>query len=113
MRAESIFTHLISLRDSLVANDTLGITLAGEGIEKDIDIVARARADVGVRSRRLENQEERLNELQLQERAILSDLRDSDLTEAISQLALLQQQLQASLQGGLVGLQLSLLDFLR
>ncbi len=113
VQAESIFTHLIALRDSLINNNTLGITLAGEGIEVDIDTVARARADVGVRARRLEQQEERLGELQLQEQSILSDLRDADLTEAISQLALLQQQLQASLQGGLTNLQLSLLDFLR
>lgn len=113
VRTESVFTHLINLRDTLRNNDELGITLAGSGLEKDIDNVSLSRADVGVKTQRLENQVERLQELQISERATLSQLQDADLTEVITRLLQLQNQLSASMQSGLTGLQLSLFDFLR
>jgi flagellar hook-associated protein 3 FlgL len=113
VRTESVFTHLINFRDSLLSNDSLGITLAGEGIEKDVDVVALERAKVGVNTRRLEDQLERLQEVQISEKNTLSELQDADLTAVITRMTQLQAQLQASMQVGLQGLQLSLLDFLQ
>ncbi|MEX2216831.1 MAG: flagellin [Phycisphaeraceae bacterium] len=113
IQTDSVFTHLIALRDALLTNDEAGITIAGDGIERSIDSVARARADVGVKTQRLEQQTERLAELKLAEKSTLSLLQDADLTAVITRLAQLQQQLQASFQSGLGSLQTSLLDFLR
>jgi len=113
VRTESVFTHLINLRDALANNDELGITLAGEGLETDLDMTARARADMGVRSQRVEQQIQRSAELRITEESMLSQMQDADLTEMITRLTQLQQQLTAGLQVGASSLKLSLLDFLR
>jgi len=75
--------------------------------------LARTRADVGTRAQRTEQQQQRTQDLMTSERTFLSEIRDTDLTEAITRLLQLQQQLQASLSVGASNLQLSLLDFLR
>ena len=76
-------------------------------------MVALERAKVGVNTRRLEDQLERLQEVQISEKNTLSVLQDADLTEVITRMTQLQAQLQASMQAGIQGLQLSLLDFLQ
>ncbi len=113
VRVENVFTHLTDLRDALLNNDTLGITLAGTAIEVDTRTVTQARASVGVRAQRVERQQERSQDLGLMEQIMLSDMQDADLTEVITRFQQLQTQLQASLQVGAQNLQLSLLDFLR
>lgn len=113
VRSESIFTHMINLRDALWENDSFGITLAGDAIEQDIETLARVRADVGVRSQQIEFEQERSAVLKTTELSMLSDLRDTDFTEVVTQFLQLQQQLEASLRVGSQNLQLSFLDFLR
>lgn len=113
VRVENVFTHMINLRDSLVNDDSRGITFAGSGLENDLNDLSRARANVGVRGRQVEEQQGRSSELKISEQILLSELRDTDLTEAITNFTQLQQQLQASMLVGSQNLQLSLLDFLR
>jgi flagellar hook-associated protein 3 FlgL len=113
VRVESVFTHLINLRDSLLNDDSSGITLAGTAIERDVDNLTRARADVGVRAKRAEQQTERSKELGIAEQSLLSEIADADLTQVITRFTQLQQQLTASFQTAAQQLQLSLLDFLR
>jgi flagellar hook-associated protein 3 FlgL len=113
VRVENIFTHLADLRDSLLNDDTLGITLAASSLEDDTHSVSQARATVGVRAQRVESQQQRSQDLGLMEEVLLSDLQDADITEVITRYTQLQTELQASLQVGAQNLQLSLLDFLR
>lgn len=113
VRVESVFTHLIQLRDSLFNDDSSGITFAGGAIERDVDELARVQADVGVRAQRVAKQQERFADVQLLEQSLLSDLQDTDMVEALTKFTQLQQQLEASLQVGSQRLQLSLLDYLR
>lgn len=113
VRVENAFTHLINLRDALTSDSTSGITLAGGGLEEDVDRIVAARAVIGVQARRIEDQESRAQDINLAERSMLSNLKDADLTEVISRFTQLQTQLQASLSVGAQNLQLSLLDFLR
>lgn len=113
VRTDGLFTHLLDLREALANNDTNGITLATEGVDKGIDNLIRAHADVGVRGRQVERLQERSSELRNAEQVLLSDLRDADLTEAITRFSQAQQQLEATLRVGVQSLQLSLLDFLR
>lgn len=113
VRVESVFTHLLALRDALRNNDTRGITFAGKGIEEDSRSVVRARADVGVRAQRVRGQNERSAELKIAEQTLLSQLQDVDLAEAITRFTQQRQQLEATLQLGAINLQVSLLDFLR
>ncbi|MBI1336354.1 MAG: hypothetical protein GC164_05270 [Phycisphaera sp.] len=113
VRSDGLFTHLIALRDALLSDDSRGITFAGDGIERSINEIARVRAGVGVRAQRVTQQQQRSQDLGLSEKSLLSDLRDTDLTEAITRFGQLQQQLQASLTLGAQAQQLNLLDFLR
>lgn len=113
VRVESVLTHLMDLRDSLRNNDSFGITLAGEAVEDDIAELARVRAEVGGRARWIDDQQERSQDLKISEQSLLSDLRDAEYTEVVSRFLQMQQQMQASLQVGSLGLQNSLLDFLR
>ncbi len=113
VRVENVFTHLTDLRDALLNDDTLGITIAAGKLDVDTQQVTQARATVGVRAQRVERQIERSEDLKLMEETMLSDLRDADLTEVITRYSQLQVELQASLQIGAQNLQYSLLDFLR
>lgn len=113
VRVENMFTHLAELSTALRNNNESGITLAGSSIEDDIDSVVSARARVGVQARRVEDQLTLIQDRDIQEQTMLSQLQDADLTEVLTRFTQLQVQLQASLQVGSAAQQLSLLDFLR
>jgi len=113
VRVESVFSHLIALRDSLLADDTRGITLAGGKVENDLDHLSQARASLSVRAQEVERQQERSSEMDIADKSLLSELRDTNFTEAITRFTQLQQQMEASLRVGSANLQLNLLDFLR
>jgi flagellar hook-associated protein 3 FlgL len=109
---ESVFSHLMSLREALLANDERGITLAADKFEADISRLAEARANVGVRSRRVSAAVDREEDLRIQDMALRSQVRDLDYTEASIRFTTLQQQLQAGLLTARQVTSLSLLDFL-
>lgn len=113
VRSDSVFTHLSMLRDALASDDERMITIAGEGIADDVKRVAKIRAEIGVRGQRAEQDAERLELRKIQTQSMLSDLRDTDYTEAISRFTQLQQQLEATLATSNRLLNQSLLDFLR
>ncbi len=110
---DSVFSHLIALRDALQTNDERGITFAAERFERDISRLAEARADVGVRARRVADATGREEDLRIQDMSLRSQFQDLDFTEAAIRYSTLQQQLQAGLLTmSRVG-SLSLLDFLQ
>lgn len=111
--ANGLFTHLVALRDALLANDESGIAFATEQLDADTLQAAEARAEVGVRSRRVTDSLAREEDRSVQDQSLRSTLRDLDFTEAATRFALLQQQLQASMTTIGRTQQLSLLDFLR
>lgn len=110
---DSVFGHLIALRDALRANDERGITFAGERLEADLSRVTEARAEVGVRTRRVTDAVTREEDLKIQDTSLRSNARDLDYTEAAVRFSSLQQQLQAGLTTASQVTNLSLLDFLR
>lgn len=113
IRTESALTHLMMLRDALLANDERQITEAGELLHADVGRVAGVRARTGVQAERVEAALNRIEDRTVQTEAMLSDLRDSDYAEAVSRFTRLQQQLEATLLSGQQVMRLSLLDFLR
>lgn len=113
VKVNSVFTHLIELRDALLNNNERGITLAGSRLETDLDNLARAQATAGVEANRVQQEQSRSEERELAEKTMLSEIQDADLTEVITKFTQLQQQLTAALQVGAQNLQMSLLDFLR
>lgn len=110
---DSVFSHLIALRDALRSDDTRGITLATEKLDGDINRLARARAEAGVRARLVTRQTSREEDLKVQDTALKSELQDLDFTEAAIRFSSLQQQLQAGLATAAQAQSLTLLDFLR
>ncbi|MHC5113317.1 MAG: flagellin N-terminal helical domain-containing protein [Planctomycetota bacterium] len=109
---DSVFSHLMSLRDALIADDDRGITLAGEKLEQDISRAAETRAEVGVRSRRISDATLREEDLRIQDLGLKSEIKDLDFTDAAMRFSLLQTQLQAALSTASRMTQLSLLDFI-
>lgn len=110
---DSVFSHLIALRDALRANDERGISFATGKLETDITRAAESRAIVGVRSQRVSAGADREQELLIQDTSLKSQVQDLDFTEAATRFAQLQQQLQAGLATASRVTTLSLLDFLR
>jgi flagellar hook-associated protein 3 FlgL len=110
---DSVFSHLMTLRDTLLANDETGISLATQKLDSDITRLASARADVGVRTRRVTDAVTREEDLTIQDTNLKSQLQDLDYTEAAIRFAAMQQQLQAAMLTAARTSSLSLLDFLR
>ncbi len=109
---DSALSALIDLRDALLKNDSIGITFAGERIEKAIEQVTQARGLVGGRARRVDEARARLEDTTVLDTSIKSGLQDLDFVEATTRFSLLQTQLQAGLQAAAAVGQLSLLNFL-
>ncbi len=113
VRVDNLFSDLIDLRDALLANDSAGITLAGERLTASGERLTQAHALVGSYSQRIQETSERLEDVQLIDTTSKSQLQDLDYTEASVLFSLLQTQLQASLQTAGRFQNQSLLDFLR
>lgn len=112
VRVDNVFTHLIDLRDALLAGNTFGIGLATEALAVDLDRVAETRGLVGGRARIVDQEFDMLDQRRTLDETTRSHLRDTDFAEAASRYSLLQSQLQASLQVAASANSLSLLDFL-
>jgi flagellar hook-associated protein 3 FlgL len=112
VRVDNLFTTLIDLRDSLLANDTIGITLAGEKLEESVDRLAQTRALVGGYAKRVTDGSRQLQDSALLDESTRSTLRDTDFAEAAVRLNMLTTQLQAGLQVTASSYGRSLLDFL-
>jgi flagellin-like hook-associated protein FlgL len=109
---ESVFTHLMDLREALRSDDGRGIVFAGERFEADIVRLSEARARAGVNGRQIETAVTREEDLRIQDVALKSQFQDLDLTEAAIRFASLPQQLQAGLATAAQLHSMSLLDFL-
>jgi flagellar hook-associated protein 3 len=110
--ANGIFAHLAKLRDSLQSSDTDAITAAAEGIKADYDRVVNVRGETGARVQELEARQQGLDGQNIATQSLLSQVEDTNYTEAIARFSALQTSLQASLQTASKVMNLSLLDFL-
>ncbi|MFO0829913.1 MAG: flagellin [Phycisphaerales bacterium] len=109
----SLFSHLMALRDALATNDERGIEFATARLDTDLGRAVEARADVGVRSKRIADATTREQDLKVQDQSLRSQIQDVDVTEAAVRFQNLQTALQAGYQITARSQQLSLLDFLR
>jgi flagellar hook-associated protein 3 FlgL len=107
-----VFGNLQKLRVALQASDQKAITAAAEGLKADYDRIVRVRGETGARVQELDARQNRLADENLSTTKLLSDLRDTDFTDAISRFQTLQTALQASMQTTAKVLNLSLMDFL-
>ena len=107
-----VFGNLQKLRVALQASDQKAITAAAEGLKADYDRIVRVRGETGARVQELDARQNRLADENLSTTKLLSDLRDTDFTDAISRFQTLQTALQASMMTTSKVLNLSLMDFL-
>jgi flagellin-like hook-associated protein FlgL len=112
VRPANVFSWLIDLRNALRNDDTSGIALAGERIGAAVDALAETRALVGGHADRVAKESAALEDRNVLDQAVLSQLQDADFAQAASKLALLQTQLQAGMQTTALASSLSLLDYL-
>lgn len=112
VRVDSLFTHLSDLRDALAADDTAGIQLAGESLERSIGALGETRGLVGGLARRVDDASAREDDRRVIDEQVRSQLRDTDFTKAASKFTLLQTQLEAGLRVAASTQQQSLLNFL-
>ncbi len=113
VRVDGIFTHFADLREALLKDDTPGIAVAAEGIERALERLAQSRALVGGYSTRVDREADTVEQRRVLDETFRSRLRDADYAEVASRFALLQTQLNAGLQVAAAANSLSLLDFLR
>ncbi|MCC6285040.1 MAG: hypothetical protein IT439_07000 [Phycisphaerales bacterium] len=112
VRPLNAISRLLDLSGALRANDTLGITLAGEGTEGVLDRLAETRAQVGGYAQRVEQEARHIEDRSVFDEAARSQLQDLDFAQAASRFTLLQTQLQAGYQTAAQLGQLTLLNFL-
>lgn len=98
IRVDNLFTHLIELRDALYTNNSAGISLAGQDLQTAFDRLTTAQAVVGSYDRRLGEHLQRLEDSDLLDKQLLSNLQDTDFADASVKLSNLSTQLQATLQ---------------
>jgi len=113
VEVDSVFSHLIALRDALEANDESGITIAGGKFEQDIDRFAQARAILGQRANRIDAMTTRQEDQQVLNLSLKSEIHDLDYAEASVRFSTLQVQIQAAMIAGSQANSLSLIQFLR
>ena len=112
-RTEGILGALIDLETALRSNDTRGITAAGGRLDDLRADVIRSHGIIGARSQAMTQKRLQLEDASLTSEIFLSQVRDVDYAEAITQLQSAMTRLQANMQTSSVVLNLSLLDFLR
>ena len=112
VRVENVFTHLMDLRDALRNDDSVGITIAGGRLQSGVDQLTQARSLLGVQAGRVAGMQGQSTMMKTAQEAMLSDVRDADLTQMITRFTQLQQQLMASMQVGSHTLTTSFMDYL-
>ncbi len=107
-----VFQNLITLRDNLRANSP-DINASIGALDKDLDTVMNARADIGARINAFNDVSIRSEKKDTDLQNLRANIEDVDVTDAILQLTARQNQMQATL--GAIGqtMNMSLLDFIR
>jgi flagellar hook-associated protein 3 FlgL len=108
---DSSLQAIDGLRLALEAgNEPSGNLTALESAAEDI---RQERASVGGRLARLQTRDQEIGSAVLTAQTLLADVEDADLTETITQLAQVQNALEATLTAGTSLLQTSILDYLK
>ncbi|MBC8108037.1 MAG: hypothetical protein H7Z14_15725 [Anaerolineae bacterium] len=110
--AVGVFSNLSKLVNALTNNDQQAITAAAEGLKADYDRIVQIRGETGARVQEMETRQERLEDQNIATKSLLSNVEDTDYTQAIAQFQTLQTTLQASMATAQKVLNLSLMDFL-
>jgi flagellar hook-associated protein 3 FlgL len=108
---DPVFKALATLQTGLANNDTTAIQSSVAQLGQALDAVNLSRAEVGAKVNRIQllQQQAQTNELGLTSR--LSDVKDTDMAQAITDFSMAQATYQASLKAAAQAIQPSLLDY--
>jgi flagellar hook-associated protein 3 FlgL len=112
INSTGMFASLIRLRNAMRSNDQREITRAAEILNESESNLIRVRGEVGAKVQEFEARVDRIEDQNIATRGLLSEMEDTDFTEAIVKFQTLQTSLQASLQSASSTLNLSLMDYL-
>jgi flagellar hook-associated protein 3 FlgL len=108
-----VFEALSELQTGLSAAspDTLQKSLGD--MDTALSAVLTTRSQIGAKANRLDFLKTRLTDVQVNLTGLLSDVKDVDMAQAITNFSMAQTTYQASLKASAQALQPSLLDYLR
>lgn len=109
----NVFQALVNLRDSLLANDTQGVTKSVGEIDTRLDMLLKQRAEVGARMQRYDMARGRLQDQNYQLNVLLSKTEDADIAKTIIDLKQQENVQKAAMSTGARIIQQSLVDFIR
>ncbi len=110
----SLFDSVIAFRDSLIAGNQEAVGgRVLQGLDSSLGNLLNNLADLGARSTRLDHTYARLDTEKMNVRAMNTKLTDLDMTEAITNLKMVEYTQKAAYQSASRILQPSLMDFLR
>jgi flagellin-like hook-associated protein FlgL len=107
-----IFGNLQALMNSLQSGSQGVITSAGQGIQNDINRVIQLRGQTGAAEQELTHRQTDIQQQNTATQSLLSQLKDVNMTQAISQFQTLQTALQATEITVAQSNQISLLNFI-
>jgi flagellar hook-associated protein 3 FlgL len=110
---DPVFEALNQLHTGLSTNSGNQIQTSLGTLDTAINAVLTARAQIGGKTNRLDGLTQRLNNVKVNVTGLLSDVKDVDMAQAISNFSMAQNVYQASLKAGAQVLQPSLLDYLK
>ena len=113
IRTEGILMVLIDLETALRNDDTLAISRAASRIDPQIQDVTRMHGVLGAKAKAIQEKLAQMEDAGTMAEIFLSEVRDLDFAEAVTQMQSTLTQLQATMQTSGVLLNLSLMDFLR
>ena len=107
------FQAMQTLQTGITNGDTQTIEQSLSQLDGALDSVNVARAQIGAKTNRLEFLQQRQMSVQTNLTGLLSNVKDVDMAEAITNFSMAQNVYQASLKAGAQALQPSLLDYLK
>jgi flagellar hook-associated protein 3 FlgL len=110
---DSVFDHLSALSAALRSGNAPVISSAVGALQGDRERVVNVQADIGARTKRIEQARDAANDAELRLTSSLSEVENTDLVKASVDLKLQEVAYQAALSATSRVMQPSLLDFLR
>jgi flagellar hook-associated protein 3 len=110
--SSGIFGNLQALIGALQTGNQQGITAAGQGIQTDINRTIQMRGQTGASEQELTHRQTDIQQQNTATQSLLSQLKDVDMPQAISQFQTLQNALEATDRVAASSMQISLLNFI-
>ena len=110
---DPVFTAMQTLQSGLAAGDTATIQSSISQLDRSLDAVSVSRSEIGAKVNRLDFLQSRQSAVEVNLTGLLSQTKDVDMAQAITNFTMAQNVYQASLMAGAQALQPSLLDYLK